>query len=137
LSLLYSILPANLRTKKQKAAKMTALLNKIYLYRLYFKLFLGLRALFRTQIYIFLVFELVGFYYTHIAGIGYTTKQEAVDKSLNLGHLTIRQLTVAMSVNNTPTHSVGYTEALPNLTGCLCRRQHSLISQPFIVRVAQ
>lgn len=49
---------------------MTALLNKIYLYRLYFKLFLGLRALFRTQIYIFLVFELVGFYYTHIAGIG-------------------------------------------------------------------
>ena len=74
----------------QKAAKMTALLNKIYLYSLYFKLFLGLRALFCTQIYIFLVFELVGFYYTHIAGIGNTTKQEAVDKSLNLGHLTIR-----------------------------------------------
>ena len=100
-------------------------------------MFLGLRALFRTQIYIFLVFELVGFYYTHIAGIGYTTKQEAVDKSLNLGHLTIRQLTVAMSVNNTPTHSVGYTEALPNLTGCLCRRQHSLISQPFVVGITQ
>ena len=73
----------------------------------------------------------------YIISINVTPQQEFVDKRQHLRPLTLRQLTMSMTAYDTPAHTVGYTELGPYLSGSLGRNQHSIISQPFVIRITQ
>ena len=62
-------------------------------------------------------------------------KQELVDKGLNDGELTFRQLAVTVTAYDAAGHAVADAEVLPHTVSGLCRYLHGTVGQPLVIGI--